>query len=418
MRALRFRFAVVVVPVAFASAWACSSSSNGGGVSTGDAGDAANDTATADAGADVDNGEVSTTYPAFRPDVPQLVLADGGAINRSPKVRPVYFAGETLATPIDDTLTQWLASSAWATQMSQYGIGPASLLAPAMLTESAATTLTDTDIAMWLAGKLDGTHAEFGPVDATTLANEIFVLFYPSTTVITAFGGTSCGFGGYYSEVVVGLNTVSFIVAARCASGADEMTLTASDLITASSGNARPMSNPGYASFDRAHDTWRLRGGVDLAQPCAQTPLFMLTDGGLPISRSWSNASIVAYHDPCVPTPDATPYFVSVPVMTDDISVVGRPGPTKGITIPVGQSKTVDVLLLSDGPTSGPWSLTARVIVGQGAPGDLGFAFDRTTGQNGEKLHLTITKNAAGAKPFIVFSTLGAKKTYWIGLVN
>jgi hypothetical protein len=47
-----------------------------------------------------------------------------------------------------------------------------------MLTETAAPTLTDTDIQSWLAGKLDGSHAEFGAVDATT--------------IITAFGATSC----------------------------------------------------------------------------------------------------------------------------------------------------------------------------------------------------------------------------------
>jgi hypothetical protein len=115
---------------------------------------------------------------------------------------------------------------------------------------------------------------------------------------------------------------------------------------------------------------------------------------------------------------DVTPAFASVPVMTDDVRVNGSQVKTKGISVPVGQSKTVDVLLLSDGPTSGPWTVSAQVLTGQGMPTDLSFAFDRKTGQNGEKLHLTVTANVAGAKPFLVTSTLGTQKSYWVGVVN
>lgn len=69
--------------------------------------------------------------------------------------------------------------------MAEYGVTSATAGTSIALTETADTTLTSTAIETWLDGKLDGTNAAFGPVDATTLASKIFVLYYPSTTMIT-----------------------------------------------------------------------------------------------------------------------------------------------------------------------------------------------------------------------------------------
>ena len=91
---------------------------------------------------------------------------------------------------------------------------------------------------------------------------------------------------------------------------------------------------------------------------------------------------------------------------------------TKGVQIPVGTSKTIDVRLLSDAPTSGPWKVTA-VTVSESAP-SLGFSFDRNTGVNGDVLKLTITaksKGGFGGTVFQLRSTLGGKTNYWMGFV-
>jgi hypothetical protein len=69
--------------------------------------------------------------------------------------------------------------------VAEYGVTSATAGTSIALTETADTTLTSTAIETWLDGKLDGTNAAFGPVDATTLASKIFVLYYPSTTMIT-----------------------------------------------------------------------------------------------------------------------------------------------------------------------------------------------------------------------------------------
>src|SRR5450631_874894 len=58
--------------------------------------DAGDSSTGGDAG--IDNGEASTTYPAYRPPVPQIPHRPGGTVVASPKIRLVFFAGETRVT--------------------------------------------------------------------------------------------------------------------------------------------------------------------------------------------------------------------------------------------------------------------------------------------------------------------------------
>jgi hypothetical protein len=99
---------------------------------------------------------------------------------------------------------------------------------------------------------------------------------------------------------------------------------------------------------------------------------------------------------------------------------------TKGMVVPVGSSKVVEVDLFSDGPTSGPIKVKAvdllyTVYGGSGLPKTLAFVWDRTTGLNGEKLHLAVTVSSAsflgGAHAFLIFATLGDRQQVWPGLV-
>jgi hypothetical protein len=93
------------------------------------------------------------------------------------------------------------------------------------------------------------------------------------------------------------------------------------------------------------------------------------------------------------------------------------------VNVPVGGSKTVEIDLYSEGPTSGAWSVTARdAATLSKKPSTLAFTFDRRSGRNGEKLHLTITVLAAdpdyGAEPFLVASVLGSTTHYTFGIVG
>jgi hypothetical protein len=97
-----------------------------------------------------------------------------------------------------------------------------------------------------------------------------------------------------------------------------------------------------------------------------------------------------------------------------------------GVKIKPGWTRTVDVALFSDGPTERPWTVEAFDLgvfgVANGEPPRLAFSFDRTTGVNGEKLHLAITRlegdsNVAHAT-FSIVSTLGERQTEWLGVVG
>ena len=135
-------------------------------------------------------------------------------------------------------------------------------------------------------------------------------------------------------------------------------------------------------------------------------------------SRIWSNAAALAGHDPCQPAP-SDPYFASIPDLTEEVSIPeyaeyganGKPvigGKTKGIQLAVGESKTIDLMLYSDGPTSSPWSIMPQEVSSTPV---LSLALDRQSGTNGERLHLTVTRNAkspAGhGATFILYSYIG-----------
>lgn len=122
-------------------------------------------------------------------------------------------------------------------------------------------------------------------------------------------------------------------------------------------------------------------------------------------------------------------FFDSAPVLPETVtftsSLTGSVT-TQGITIPVGSSKTVEVDLFSDGATSGPWTVQAADVLyayygSYGIPSSLSFQWDRTSGVNGEKLHLTITVTSASiignGHAFMITSTLGTRVTVWPGMI-
>jgi hypothetical protein len=152
------------------------------------------------------------------------------------------------------------------------------------------------------------------------------------------------------------------------------------------------------------------------------------------IQRSWSDAAAAKSRNPCVPAP-AAPYFNSMPVVSDTVSfnesAYAFSGTTRGVTIPVGQSKTIDLQLFSEAPTAGPWTVSAYDYESffctptpsiPCPPPNLALALDGTTGQNGDTLHLTITvmsaDTALGAEAFLVFSDLGGQENLSVGLVG
>src|SRR5262249_30189056 len=116
------------------------------------------------------------------------------------------------------------------------------------------------------------------------------------------------------------------------------------------------------------------------------------------VQRQWSNASAAAGHDPCVPAL-ATPYVnASTHLPSITVTVQGQQFQTRAVTVPIGSPQTVDVDMYSDAPTT-DWQVSAYDVAStyRGGSPELSFQFDKNTGNNGDKLHLTITRLTAGA---------------------
>lgn len=404
---MRATLAALVLAAASAAS-ACGGSAESSAVDAGAPADSAtpdpNDSgAASDAGADVDHGQPSTTYPAFRPSMPQLVRGAGPVLS-APVIRTLYFTGDTASPNLDAALTDLFASPEWAARMNEYGVGPATLVSRT-LPETPAKTLTDHDVQTWLASKLDGTHPELGPVDAATLANTLFMIVYPAGTTIAQDSTTSVCTQetGYHSSMMLGSVPVAYAVEGNCGTLADLYYGGTWGVFAAVTDPFSP-SQPAYESMDDAHAAWSL--GTNAVWLCyGSKPRYL--DGKYKMPRTWSNAAIADYHDPCPPSDPAVPYFQAVPAVDDDITVGGGVK-TKGIRVTVGQSRTIELDLLSDGPTSDAWtvSISSSSVIAS-------YTLDRTTGRNGEKIWLTITPHRAGPFVLRIVSTLGSVTHSW-----
>jgi hypothetical protein len=111
------------------------------------------------------------------------------------------------------------------------------------------------------------------------------------------------------------------------------------------------------------------------------------------VQRTWSNKAVKAGHDPCQPELPGEVYFNAAPVLPDmaQVNIQGQTVTIRSVKIPVGSSKTIPVELWSEAPT-GPWTVSANDLSG----GALTLSLDKSTGQNGDVLNLTIKVNQAG----------------------
>jgi hypothetical protein len=185
-------------------------------------------------------------------------------------------------------------------------------------------------------------------------------------------------------------------------------------------------SSPAYDHVDDDHFAWSYVFMNEAGDLCAAAQVLSTKpdDLGFLVQRTWSNNSVKAGHHPCVPT-SAAPYFNSAPVFPDTLTFTTNQGQlsvtTKGVRIPVGESRTVDVQLFSDAPV-GDWQVMAIDWAGfrTGQNQELAFSFDRASGNNGDTLHLTIQSlvpSADGFSPFLIQSRSGNEVNFWVGAV-
>ncbi len=394
--------------------------------------------------------ETPNAYPAPHSELPQVANL-GGPVLAKPHFVPVFFQGASYRAQVIEYAAKIGKSAFWKATTEEYGVGPADALTPIDVEEPAPATITDDEIQDWLKTRFDGTHPEWG---TEPIEGAIYTLFYPQATTIylgnpptptdggAPEGGrpdggvrqpraqSSCrSFGGYHADVRIKSKSVAYAVLPQCArfgamSGIDALTGTTSHEWIEAATDPFPLSAPAYSMVDDAHLSWVYAlGAGETADMCAQydSSFYKDSEVGFVVQRSWSNAAAKAGKDPCQPTdPKGAPYFFASPRFKEDVALTV--GLTKGVIIPVGQTKTVEVDLFSSGPTTGPWTVAAGATRGGGSPA-LTFELDKNTGVNGDKIHVKITSTAAassrlGATPFIITSTLGNEKHYWAGVVG
>ena len=330
-----------------------------------------------------------------------VVLSNGGPVLTAPTVLPIFFAGDDAAQgQIEELLTGLSTTNAslWTEMTAEYGVGPLSIL-PTIVTTDAAPT-TEDELRAWLTSNADGTHAGW----PAPTANTIYTVILP-TAAFTGNLGTACvDFGAFHSDITIPESTsIVFSLVARCPATTndsieDHYTSGLVHELVESSTDPLFNGNPAYRFLDEDHSIWYFRPGAELGDMCEHNAPYERFFGNFYMQRIWSNAAAQSGHDPCVPS-TGLPYVSASLVMPDDeVIVTDSDYATKGVSIPLGTSKVIEVDLFSDVPTV-DWKLTAlNVDVGDGGGSDdLMFSWDNDMGNNGDKRYLTITRLTNGA---------------------
>jgi hypothetical protein len=286
---------------------------------------------------------------------------------------------------------------------------------------SAPSQIDDSDIQSFLASKFSDPSRPLGNPDNQT----IYVLNYPVSTSITAFGSTSCSdFDGYHSSFQDPSSgtTIIYAVIARCAGYTinDQTETMSHELVEAATD---PDADFGaYYGLPDEFAIWNtLSYGDETSDLCQVYSASYYTPSsiGFSIQKSWSNAAAAAGQNPCVPAIAGKDYYNARPILSDSVSYTdpqmgNRTTTTTGVSIPVGQSRTIELDLMGTNPGL-TFSLSAAEPSGAS---HLSFSFDKSTGVVGDKIKLTITVHSknhdyGSAEPFWIISTSGGVSYYW-----
>ncbi len=431
-----------------------------------------------EAGIDADHGAPSTTYPAFTPDIGQLVF-NGGYVMLHPVIVPITWDSDPGQPAFDSFVDAIGSTDYWRAVTKDYNVGPATSGTRVHLTTTAPAQLTDADIQALVtkntaasaadAGAGEAGAGDAGDADGATTpawqsptADTIYTFFLPPKTslLISGFGSQtpsdacSQGIGGYHGAVPAktpGGTDIAYAVVPSCKfpglSATNESTMSMSheltEAVTDPFSSDMAAQNVGWYGFDSPHFAWtyfnELQGEV--GDVCEFYPeSFYQEASPFPyyVQRMWSNASARAGHHPCVPNPPGA-YFNVTPLDLPKVNVTipsflgGGMGLTKGVHIRAGQTATFTVGFYSDGPTSGPWTITAtpgNPVLAQGGgdflsnfnSSNISATIDKTSGVNGERAVVTVSVATTGAsfqgELLTITSTMGQTSHYmpiWIG---
>jgi hypothetical protein len=372
------------------------------------------------------------------PHAPLPILgSEGGPVLATSKVVPIYYAADPLASDLSGYFAKLATSGYLARAVAGYGVRSLTIAPPVALADPVPPAVADTDIATWLVSEIAS-----GALPAAG-ASTVYQIVYPAATEVSAssYGGASYPTCSPFNEEAYPASGVPipFGVVPLCEGFLPSMTDLESDTygstgnVASTVTNPYPYDAPAFGEPSWSGSGWSLFTGTQAGTLCSglltertTTPL----DLGYLAATIWSNQAARAGRNPCPDYSGAREaYFNAAPDIEGGTNI-NQFLVAKGLVLPVtGGSVTVPVRLFSDGPT-GEWSISASErldLDGQPAP-VLTFAFDRTTGRNGDVRYLTITRAAAAAGSlfptevvpllFEITSTKGAASHGWIAVVG
>jgi hypothetical protein len=360
------------------------------------------------------------SYPAYHDTYPTLV-SKGGPVLRSPRFQLVMDPSDADGAVAEQLVRALPGSDYWKATTGEYGVGTPRIVDTAMVAAT-ASSVDDADLRKWLADNV-GKSAELAEPDGET----VYVFVEPGGVTVTRSGITACGpeLGGYHGEAPLGDGrTVPYVVVPRCVkfaglSGRDVITYALSHELIETTLDPSVDSKPAYATVNDAFSAFTIAFESEAGDVC---PFRRAKLGSFVVQQTWSNAAAASAHDPCVPAAGGA-YIAAIPVLPDVVQDHGNDVPV--VRLAVGDTKTIDLHIVSDGPTG---DIELRVVdLGQTITGiepALTMKLDKATARNGDIVKLTITATRAGqirkAKNlagFIVTAKLQDEITMWPALV-
>jgi hypothetical protein len=339
----------------------------------------------------------------------------GGGVVSAPRVQPIVFAGDPLASAIDAFNRTLGESSYWRDSAEEYLVGPLQYADTTTLQEVPGARLSDDEIQGLLLRSLPQPDP-----------NTLYAVYLPEDTIVTFDGVDSCtGFAGYHSELSVMGTRIGYAVLPRCpgeAPAIDALSAAASHEYFEWATNPFPFTDPSYSAVDDDHWVWGALTGAELTDLCAGLAPEPSVPGdlGFAVQAQWSNRSALGGHFPCLPGRPG-PYVAAVPEQPDRWDVSNGAGrvdsTTRALVMSPGETRTVRVELHADAALEEPVALQAGPHPRM-TSGGFRYALDRESMSLGSVALLTITAQAAGRMDvFVVVATYQGARTAWPALV-
>ena len=365
--------------------------------------------------------------------MPQETAGDATAVMTTPNVVAITYDSDPSRSDIEAFFPQYAASSAWATQTAEYGIGPLTVGTPFHL--SGTPPATDSALQKVISANLTGASPAWG----TPSENTLYSVTLPINTKFTDDIGQACC-GGYHDDFMVGSADIAYSVQCPCTNdfpppvtALQALTFALSHELVEAATDPRYEHDYAWGNIDVAHEVWAYITDGELADLCEFTDTVLWSDAPnmtYTISRIWSNAAARAGTDPCVGAP-TTPYYQSVPEQVDDavIELFGESTVTKATKVALGASGTI-TLHVAGTAGSGPFKVSAvdvaSVYFGESKP-LLTFVQPTGTFALGDTVSIPVTVAAkdanlggSGAEAFEIDTqpTGGGPTTYFYGLIT